>query len=297
MSDLGAHSRRPGAAELLDAIEVAARDVMQERVRLPPRQIQPLGVGVDLFVMLATSDDLSVAKLLTIGAAPAVTSLSKLFVVRADGAHVGEFDAAVTTAERTAAVSFACLKRLRRPIGERVLIVGAGRQARAHVDVLAQLAPATKLFVTARQNAAVDALLHHARRQGMDAQAATSLESAVATADLIITATTSRVPVIPDRVRDDAVVVAVGNYRADASELPQSLVVRSRCYADSLQGARHEAGEYLLAGIDLATLEALDSHEAWHIERGRPAIVKSVGSAAWDLAWARAFLQGQTRSA
>jgi ornithine cyclodeaminase/alanine dehydrogenase-like protein (mu-crystallin family) len=162
--------------------------------------------------------------------------------------------------------------------------------------MLVQLAPEVALLVAGRNESSVTDLVRHACDQGLNASAASSMESATAHADLIITATSSRTSVIPDCVRNDAIVVAVGNYRPDATELPKSLVIRSRCYADSLQGAKHEAGEYLLAGVDWSAVQALDTHFEWQLDRTRPAIVKSVGSAAWDLAWARAFLQMRANS-
>jgi 1-piperideine-2-carboxylate/1-pyrroline-2-carboxylate reductase [NAD(P)H] len=285
----GKFSRIP-TSTLLREINRAAHDVASGRIKLPARMIESTSAGVDLFAMLAIGADLGVVKLMSIGPRATADRLAKLIAIRPDGALLGEFAATAATAERTAAVSFACALRLEPQLIAPVLIVGAGQHARAHVEFLAAHVPGIELLIAARTPESGVALCEHARQLGADAKLAPSLTDATSAARLIVTATTSSEPVLPDVVRRDAIVIAMGNYRADSSELPASLIARSRLHVDCMAGAHHEAGELLRANVDWSQVQALDQHEHWVRDRTRPAVVKSVGSAAWDLAWVRARL-------
>jgi ornithine cyclodeaminase len=113
---------------------------------------------------------------------------------------------------------------------------------------------------------------------------------AIPTATLIVTATTSTEPVLPDSgraVREDAFVAAVGAFTPDMAELPGSLINRSRVYVDTLDGTRAGAGDLLRAGIDWSVVvEMQDALNLPSLPSG-PVIFKSVGHALWDLAAAR----------
>jgi ornithine cyclodeaminase len=103
---------------------------------------------------------------------------------------------------------------------------------------------------------------------------------------LIVTATTSGVPVFADNVRSDAFVAAVGAFQPDRAELPSDLVRRARLYVDTCEGAAAEAGDLILAGVDWAAVTPLAMVLAG--ERaprpGAPIVFKSVGHALFDLA-------------
>jgi ornithine cyclodeaminase len=111
---------------------------------------------------------------------------------------------------------------------------------------------------------------------------------------MVVTTTTSTTPVITDRVRNRAFIAAVGAYRPTMAELPPELVRRSRVFVDTLEGARHEAGDLIQADIDWSNVASLEdvvlplSPEDARPRRGTaPTIFKSVGHALWDLAAAR----------
>jgi ornithine cyclodeaminase len=107
----------------------------------------------------------------------------------------------------------------------------------------------------------------------------------------VVTATTSREPVLPDEIPDGIFVAAVGSFEPEAAELPPALVSSSRVFVDTMEGAREEAGDLIQAERagafrweDATTLEdALRSTG----DPGGTAVFKSVGHALWDLAAAR----------
>jgi ornithine cyclodeaminase len=75
---------------------------------------------------------------------------------------------------------------------------------------------------------------------------ASSPQEAVADADLIVVATSSREPVLRSEwVADGAHIAAVGACRPDQRELDTALVTRARVFVDSRTGAMSEAGDLL----------------------------------------------------
>lgn len=276
---------------LVAAIAAAAADHAAGRIQVPPRTVCSVANGPDILSMLAMSPTLSVAKVVSVvraGPGQAGGVFGRLLVLDGTGRPVGTYDAAGPTAQRTAAVSFCALQQLLPVISGPVLVVGTGVQAAAHLAALAALHPGATVTIVGRTLASAAALAESARAAGLQASAHTEATAAlVGGAQVIITATSSTAPVIPDAVNDHAVILAVGNYRASGTELPYALVRRCRVYVDSLHGARHEAGEVLGAGIDPATLQALDAGVRLDRAPDRPTLFKSVGSALWDLAYAQ----------
>jgi ornithine cyclodeaminase len=146
------------------------------------------------------------------------------------------------TAIRTAAVSAVATRLLARA-GARVLaILGAGVQARAHLRALAGEFDSIRIYSPTAAHVA--ALI-----EGVDgAVASPSAEDAVRGADVVITATGSREPVLKRAwLPSGAHVNAVGASRPDARELDVETVAASALFVDSRESLRNEAGEYQLA--------------------------------------------------
>lgn len=86
-------------------------------------------------------------------------------------------------------------------------------------------------------------------RHAIRSEAPESLEAAVADADVVITATNSREPVVrADWLRAGSLVVAMGSNYPDRRELEGEVVrLADSVYVDSLPAARSEAGDLILA--------------------------------------------------
>jgi ornithine cyclodeaminase len=181
-------------------------------------------------------------------------------------------------------------------VGAELLIVGAGVQARSHLEAFSELLGVERVRISSRDPAHAAMLVDEARARGLRADVAPDLAAAVAACPIIVTATTATSPVIADSVRADAFVAAVGAYRPEMCELPASLVRRARVVVDDPAGARHEAGDLLQAGLAPEDAEALEDVLAQPpVPRDeRPIVFKSVGQALWDLAAARLALQTRT---
>ncbi|MBP8305850.1 MAG: delta(1)-pyrroline-2-carboxylate reductase family protein [Burkholderiaceae bacterium] len=259
----------------------------------PERLVVPLTGGV-LLAMPASDGEFAVTKLVTVHAGNPQRGLPSLLgevlLMRADtGERLLMLDGPTVTARRTAALSALAGRRLGACAGADLLVIGSGVQARAHVEAFASLLGVTRVRIMSRDPGNARKLIDHARGLGLQAEMAVDLAAALADSPLVVTATTATAPVIPDAVRDDAFVAAVGAYRPDMCELPISLVRRAAVFVDDLAGAGHEAGDLLQAGLDFRAVTALETvaPDAPRARPGSPVVFKSVGQALWDLAAAR----------
>jgi 1-piperideine-2-carboxylate/1-pyrroline-2-carboxylate reductase [NAD(P)H] len=151
------------------------------------------------------------------------------------------------------------------------------------------------VFVTSRSFAHAEQLAAEATRLGLAARALRDPVEALPEATLIVTGTTSAQPVLPDQIRSDALICAVGAYLPTMAEVPAAIVRQARLYVDTLEGAQAEAGDLIQAGVDWSQVTPLEQAESAARPRSGPILFKSVGHALWDLA--AAVLIHEQRSA
>lgn len=287
--------------ELADALRVVLRDKRAGVAGAPQRLALPIGDSGMLFVMPATDREIAITKLVTVHPQNALRGLPSLHgEVIVMNARTGErlmiLDGQALTARRTAALSLLAAQTLASDEAQRgpLLIIGAGAQGRAHLEALGQWLTTSDVFIFSRAFADAEALAHHGRMIGINAQAIGTIHDMLTACGIVVTATTSQQPVLEDRVRDDALVIAIGAYSPAMAELPASLVRRARVFVDTIEGARAEAGDLIQADVDwsrVTPLEAVLAETKATISADVPAsgpiIFKSVGHALWDLAAAR----------
>jgi 1-piperideine-2-carboxylate/1-pyrroline-2-carboxylate reductase [NAD(P)H] len=270
-------------------------------VRAPARMALPLPEGGVLLAMPAADEEIAITKLVTVhpqNPGRDLPTIQGVVVVMeaATGRRLGILDGSVVTARRTAALSVLAARELAPDPDGPLLIVGAGTQARAHLEAFREGLATSRVFVTSRTNERAESLGEHAEALGMEARVVEDPERALAEARLVVTATTSREPVLPEEVPEGAFVAAVGSFEPEAAELPASLISRSTVVVDTMEGAREEAGDLIQAESadafswdNAMTLEdALRSSE----RPGGTIVFKSVGHALWDLAAARTAFGG-----
>jgi 1-piperideine-2-carboxylate/1-pyrroline-2-carboxylate reductase [NAD(P)H] len=200
------------------------------------------------------------------------------------GERLAILDGPTVTERRTAAVSLYAASRLRPGPIDEMLVVGAGPQARAHIEGFAATREIGRIRIASRSVESARKLAASLRPEFGNVEVADDLAAAVRRAVLIVTATSAVAPVIPHDVRDDVLIVAVGAYRADMIEIPGALVQRAQLAVDDDEGARHEAGDLIQAGIEWSRVVALKDIDSARFSSGRPVMFKSVGCAGWDLA-------------
>jgi ornithine cyclodeaminase/alanine dehydrogenase-like protein (mu-crystallin family) len=204
-------------------------------------------------------------------------------------------NASAITEVRTAAVSGVATEALAREDATELAIIGAGVQARSHLLAMGCVRPVKRARVASRR-------IEHARAFAREMQphcsfpveALESASDAVRGADLIVTATTAREPVLRrEWIKAGAHINAVGAYSAEARELDTELVVTASLFVDRRESALSEAGEYLIPARDgLLGPEHIRAELGEVLTGARPGrtsheeitIFKSLGLAIEDLA-------------
>ncbi|HUB05305.1 MAG TPA: ornithine cyclodeaminase family protein [Solirubrobacteraceae bacterium] len=163
----------------------------------------------------------------------------------ATGVPTAILDASAITAVRTAAVSAVATRTLAREDACVLAILGAGVQGRAHLRALLPVREFADLRVYSPTQAHAQAIV-----AGGDGRArvVSSAEDAVRGADVVVTATSAREPVLRRAwLEPGAHVNAVGASMPSVRELDVDTVAACALFCDSRESLRNEAGEYRLA--------------------------------------------------
>jgi ornithine cyclodeaminase/alanine dehydrogenase-like protein (mu-crystallin family) len=153
------------------------------------------------------------------------------------GVPTAILDASAITEIRTAAVSAVATRLLARDDVKTLAILGSGVQAAAHLHALRLVRDFADVRVYSP---------HNAQRLGVEVAA--GARDAVRDADVVVTATNSREPVLERAwLADGAHVNAVGASSPASRELDTATVAAAALFCDSRESLEHEAGEYRLA--------------------------------------------------
>jgi ornithine cyclodeaminase/alanine dehydrogenase-like protein (mu-crystallin family) len=156
-------------------------------------------------------------------------------------------DASALTEIRTAAVSALATRLLAREDVRTLAILGSGVQAAAHLRALKLVRDFDQVRVYSPTRA-------HAERLGV--QVAASAQEAVRDADVVVTATNAREPVLERAwLAEGAHVNAAGASSPASRELDTATVAAAALFCDSRESLEHEAGEYRLA-LDEGLIDA-----------------------------------------
>lgn len=301
--------------EILDAQETASRlsytdlvdsirEIMVRRrngeLEAPPRLTPGLPEGGTLLVMPAADEAFAMTKLVTVHPENARHDLptiqGEVVVMDAKtGVRLGILEGGTVTARRTAALSLLAAQTLAKKPDGPLLILGAGTQAKAHLEAFHEGLGVSKIFIASRTGERAQALAGHAQSLGIEVEVAASVAQALDEVSMIVTATTSYEPVLPEYVPADTFVAAVGAFNPKMAELPPALLSKSTVVVDTLEGAKEEAGDLIQAeqvgAFEWEGSVQLEDALFWSNLPDGPIIFKSVGHALWDLAAARtAFL-------
>lgn len=263
------------------------------------------GEEADLLVMPAAADGWAGTKMVGVvpgNPARGLPQVTATYVLMGPPGLVPRavLDGAALTALRTAAVSGLATRLAARADARRVVIVGSGVLARAHVVAMDAVLDDAEVTVVARDPAAVAALIADVRSAGCDVPVVAGGAGAIARADVVCLTTSSATPVVGLADLPAGVHVnATGAHRADRREVAADAVAASRVLVGTRQSALTEKGDLLLAEADGAwSRDAIvaDLHEA---ASGRVAVrtgpeertlFASVGHALEDLIVARAIV-------
>lgn len=236
--------------DLISAMEKALIDFSTGKVIQPVRS----GIAIDppggfFFLMPALSEGLGV-KIVTFYPPNAdrgiPTHMATIFLVDPQtGVPLAVMDGRLITEMRTAAVSAAATKLLSAPDARVLALLGSGIQAHSHNKALRLGRNFEEVRVWSRTP-------EHAHRFAEEIGAkAMSAEEAVRDADVVVTATSAREPILKGSwLKPGCHVNAVGAPRPDWRELDDD-VMSNVLFVDSREGAMKEAGDVILSGAKI----------------------------------------------
>src|SRR6266446_814131 len=283
--------------QLIPAMEKALIDFSAGRVTQPVRSVIKVDVASAtgfLGLMPALTPDGLGLKAVTFYPSNAErgipTHMATIFLVDPQtGTPLAIIDGRLITEMRTAAVSAAATKLLASSDAKVLAILGSGVQARSHVEAL-------RLVRQFEDSRVWSPTIEHAKRFAQEIGAtAMSAEEAVRDADVIVTVTSSKTPVLRGAwLKPGCHVNAIGACRPDWRELDDQ-AMSNVVFVDSREGAMKESGDVILSGAQIyAELgEALAGKVPTRADE--TTIFKSLGMAVEDIAAAMLVYQSATK--
>ncbi|HEV2013538.1 MAG TPA: ornithine cyclodeaminase family protein [Candidatus Dormibacteraeota bacterium] len=157
-------------------------------------------------------------------------------------------DGATITAIRTAAVSGVATDLLAREDAAELAILGAGVQARTHLEAIAAVRPIRRVRVWSRnQEHAASFVKETGGSFGASIDAVPSAESAVRGADVVATVTASPEPILQRGwLKEGVHINAVGSSIPTTREIDTATMAAVRLFVDRRESAVNEAGDILI---------------------------------------------------
>lgn len=294
------------ACPMTDAIEAVAAGFValsSGQATAPVRLSIPINDGGVALTMPASLAGASCYSVKVVSVAPANRSAGRalvtatvLLIDASSGDLVALIDGSALTALRTGAAGGVAARTLARPDAERAALFGGGEQARAQLLALVAVRPIREVRLVTRDSAHSAAFREWAAGEpslGGIVITPASAADAVAGADIVVTATTSRIPVFPGIALPAGVhITAVGSFTPQMRELDDASLRGARVVVDQRAAALAEAGELQGRGPkDVVELgEILAGAAPGRTGEDERTIFKSVGNAIQDLVVAaRAF--------
>ena len=198
---------------------------------------------------------------------------------------LAQFEANLLGQIRTGAASGYASDLLAAPEATTLAVIGSGFQAQSQIDAIRCVRDLKDIRVWSRSQEKREAFA-----EANQARAVRSAEEAVRGADIVVTATPSKDPVIDDswivRGEHGVHINAMGSNREQRRELPSRLIHRADLIAvDSMEVAKIEAGDLILAPVDWGDRRIVDLAKIEHRPEGAPiTIFKSSGLGVEDVA-------------
>jgi ornithine cyclodeaminase/alanine dehydrogenase-like protein (mu-crystallin family) len=296
--------------ETVGIVEAAALAANEPAGNVVPKRQHIQWSGGTLLTMPAIGAGAMAVKLVSVVPGNAARNLpvtnGLLVLSEADtGLPVAIMDAASLTALRTGAVGALGVRYLTPADVTSIGIVGTGVQGAWQAISACAVRPIREVFAVRRSAggfAAFEALLA-VRVPGVTITPCASATELLARTEVIITATTSRDPVLPDepRLLAGKHFIAIGSFERHMQELPDSVFRLAGHLVLDSEFARHEVGEavrsvaqHLLTDADIFPIGELVAGRR-RLEVTRTTAYKSAGMALYDLYVAQAVYAAARR--
>ena len=198
---------------------------------------------------------------------------------------------------RTAAADAVAVAHLSRMDSAALAVIGAGHQAAFEINAICRVRPITRIFLASRSMDSAQRLaasLSHGLQQIV---VVTSIRKACENADIIVTVTPARAPVLDSSwIRPGSHISSMGSDQKGKQELPIELLHRGRLFADLAQQSV-EIGEFQQFSGQQAVKypitslgQVLIKEKTGRLSADEITIFDSSGLAVQDLFVAEAFL-------
>jgi ornithine cyclodeaminase/alanine dehydrogenase-like protein (mu-crystallin family) len=239
-------------ADLIPAMEKALIDFSAGRVTQPVRQVLSIDPPGGFYgIMPALAPEGLGQKIVTFyppNAEKGIHTHMALIVLNdpQTGAPLAVMDGRLITEMRTAAVSAAATKLLAPKDAKVLTILGSGVQARSHLEALRLVRNFVEIRVWSQTKA-------HAEEFAKESGAkVTSAEEAVRDADVVVTVTSSKTPVLKGAwLKPGSHVNAIGACRPDWRELDDDALRNCVLFVDSREAAIKESGDVILSAAKI----------------------------------------------
>jgi ornithine cyclodeaminase len=208
------------------------------------------------------------------------------------------------TLRRTGGASALASSYLSRPDARELVLVGTGALAPTMALAHAAVRGIERVTVWGRSQAHAERTAAALVAAGLHAEATSSLRSALARADIVSCATTSREPLLRGAdVRPGTHVDLVGAFTPDMRESDDALVAKSSVFVDTFAGALKEAGDLvqpMTAGsiarghVQAELADLVHRRHPGRRDASEITLFKSVGTALEDLCAARLVVERAT---
>jgi len=276
---------------LVDALKTAAVDYAAGRVASPERLVVPLNDNGIMLSMPAAAADLAIHKLVNVcprnGERALPTIHGQVMAFDPDtGKTLFILDGPTVTGRRTAAMTMLGIETLHTAAPKEFLLIGIGTQSANHVQAIGELYPDATVRVKGRDDRRTQAFCDAHRDVVRDLQPFNDAAGIPDSIDTVIALTTSRQAVYDEAPPAGRLVIGVGAFTPQMCEIGARTLAGSALYVDDLAGAKHEAGDFIQAGIDWSNVTGINDALKGK-PTDKPVVFKTVGCAAWDLAAGR----------
>lgn len=204
-------------------------------------------------------------------------------------------DGTFITGIRTGAVGGTAIRHLAREDVKRLAVIGAGVQGYFQTIAACEAREFEEVYIHTRTpGEKLEKFIQKLRGvlgSGVKIHAAETAAEAIQDADVIITATTSNDPVLPNdqELLRGKLIVGIGSFRPDMQEFPEALFrISSKMYIDTLDAIK-EAGDIIvplqeewISRNDIQTFSSYLKEKGPRAEKDETIIFKSTGMALFD---------------
>ncbi|MGH7855651.1 MAG: ornithine cyclodeaminase family protein [Candidatus Binatia bacterium] len=228
---------------------------------------------------------------------PAILGTIMLFSAET-GKLIAVMDGSYVTAIRTACASAMATKALANTQTPVLGILGAGVQARAHIQALTHVKKIERIKIYSPSGSSAAGIKKDIEpAMKISIEVAGSAEDTVRDADLLVTGSTAKEPIVKsDWLKAGVHINAVGSHRPDYREIDGSTMARAKVVVDSREAIMAECGDILLAineksinenHIHAEIGEVLAGTKIGRSSASEVTLYKSVGIAIQDVATAQ----------